>query len=100
MDSALFFAPIGSTWGQAHERRNELRMVREMCAHCPVRVECLEAGRDEAGWWGGLSERERRRLAQVRHDVDEQRENGENSDDCPHDVSHVAQIPGQRDGHA
>lgn len=33
---------------------------KRVCAACPVRVECLDAGRDEpVGLWGGLSPGER-----------------------------------------
>lgn len=35
--------------------------VRAVCAGCEVRSECLEfAGADRAGFWGGMSEKERR----------------------------------------
>lgn len=55
----LFF-PIGETGGyiaQAEEAKG-------VCAHCPVRITCLKAALDgnEAGVWGGMSERERRNL--------------------------------------
>lgn len=36
---------------------------RELCAGCPVRLECLSEGlrrRDSVGCWAGLSEQERR----------------------------------------
>lgn len=36
--------------------------ARATCQGCPVRAECREAGEAEPGVWGGLSERERRRL--------------------------------------
>lgn len=39
--------------------------VKRVCAACPVRVQCLDYAleRDERfGIWGGMSERERRRL--------------------------------------
>jgi len=33
---------------------------RKVCADCPVRVECAEAGRDEpVGMWGGLRPEQR-----------------------------------------
>lgn len=42
---------------------DDLRPAREVCATCPVREPCLEAARTERnGIWGGLSERERKRL--------------------------------------
>lgn len=56
-DPDLFF-PIGS----AHI---DLR-AREICNACPVRAECLDyaiTNNEQHGVWGGLSTRERRRLA-------------------------------------
>lgn len=41
------------------------RTAREVCAACPVRLECLVDALDHAisfGVWGGLTERERRAL--------------------------------------
>lgn len=41
-----------------------------MCAACPVRQDCLEqalATSERHGVWGGLSERERRRIRGQRH---------------------------------
>ena len=41
------------------------RQAREMCFHCPVRLECLADALDahvQFGVWGGLTERERRAL--------------------------------------
>ncbi len=50
------------------------RTAREVCAQCPVRRPCLDAGLHESyGVWGGLSElgrrRYRRRLEQQRSSV-------------------------------
>ena len=47
------------------EKGGSTREAKRVCASCPVRMECLEfaLGNDERfGIWGGLSERERRRL--------------------------------------
>lgn len=47
------------------EKGGSTREAKRVCAKCPVRETCLEAAmdRDERfGIWGGLSERERRRL--------------------------------------
>jgi WhiB family redox-sensing transcriptional regulator len=47
------------------EKGGSTREAKKICAGCPVRAECLEyaLGNDERfGIWGGLSERERRRL--------------------------------------
>ncbi len=47
------------------EKGGSTREAKSICATCEVRAECLEyaLGNDERfGIWGGLSERERRRL--------------------------------------
>jgi WhiB family transcriptional regulator, redox-sensing transcriptional regulator len=47
------------------EKGGSTREAKKICMSCEVRVECLEyaLGQDERfGIWGGLSERERRRL--------------------------------------
>jgi WhiB family redox-sensing transcriptional regulator len=44
-------------------------MAQRECAECSVRTECLEyalVNRIEHGVWGGVSERERRRILQRR----------------------------------
>ena len=54
-DSDLFFAP-----GGIQEHR-----AKAVCRSCPVRWECLAYAlryRVEHGLWGGLTERERRKL--------------------------------------
>jgi WhiB family redox-sensing transcriptional regulator len=46
-----------------------VELARQVCADCPVRVECLEYAlhfRIEHGVWGGASERERRRILRQR----------------------------------
>ena len=41
--------------------------AKRVCRGCPVQAECLEFGLHERyGVWGGLSERERRRVAAAR----------------------------------
>lgn len=43
--------------------------AKEICATCPVRKHCLEfalATREKHGVWGGLTERERRRVLRQR----------------------------------
>lgn len=43
-----------------------LRYAKFVCMGCPIRTECREEGLkmlDEVGVWGGLTERERRRVA-------------------------------------
>lgn len=47
------------------ERGESSREAKEICAACPVRIECLNYAlrNDERhGVWGGMTERERRRL--------------------------------------
>ncbi len=47
------------------EKGGSTREAKKVCLSCDVRVDCLEyaLGSDERfGIWGGLSERERRRL--------------------------------------
>jgi WhiB family redox-sensing transcriptional regulator len=47
------------------EKGGSTREAKRVCASCPVRMECLEfalANDERFGIWGGLSERERRRL--------------------------------------
>jgi WhiB family redox-sensing transcriptional regulator len=45
------------------ERGESLGPARAICATCPVAAQCAEAGAFEKyGVWGGLSERQRRRL--------------------------------------
>lgn len=49
------------------------RVVRQMCAGCPVRVECLADALDNQvsfGVWGGATERERRALLRRWPDVE------------------------------
>jgi WhiB family redox-sensing transcriptional regulator len=53
---ALFFPSLGGNVAKA----------RVLCSICPVRPECLAyalADPESAGVWGGISERERRKLA-------------------------------------
>ena len=47
------------------EKGGSTREAKRVCRSCPVRAECLEyalANDERFGIWGGLSERERRRL--------------------------------------
>ena len=62
-ESAWFTPPI--TGESPSERRVRERAAKQICARCPVRVECLDYAlrvNEPFGIWGGLSERERRRL--------------------------------------
>jgi len=46
--------------------------VRQACATCPVQAECLEyaIAEDLLGYWGGLSERQRRRILKPKRRTD------------------------------
>ncbi len=51
------------------ERGASTRRAKSICRACEVRVECLEyaiANSEKFGIWGGLSERERRRIRRER----------------------------------
>jgi WhiB family redox-sensing transcriptional regulator len=51
------------------ERGASTREAKEVCRGCVVREDCLEfalANGEKFGIWGGLSERERRRLRRAR----------------------------------
>ena len=64
-DLMLFFGPDGE---RQPERDIRERKAQQVCASCPVRIECLNYAlrRDERyGVWGGMSERERRRLKRM-----------------------------------
>lgn len=59
MDPELWFA----------ERGDSTREAKEVCRTCPVRLECREyamTNGEKWGVWGGLSERERRRMRSTR----------------------------------
>jgi WhiB family redox-sensing transcriptional regulator len=58
LDPSIFYPPS----------EEEAAEAKAICATCPVRQPCLEhalANRERDGVWGGLTERERRRL--LRH---------------------------------
>ena len=63
------------------ERGDNTRDAKAVCRGCPVRPECLEYALDNGdkfGIWGGMSERERRRLRQAhnreRHALQQEQE--------------------------
>lgn len=66
-DPALFFPERGDDV--------TVKQAKAVCATCPVRQECLEyaiAGAEKFGIWGGLSERERRRIRRTQYRALEQ----------------------------
>jgi WhiB family redox-sensing transcriptional regulator len=63
-DSGCFIPPLREE--SETERRARELAAKRVCAACPVRQECLEYAlrlREPFGIWGGLSETERRDLA-------------------------------------
>jgi WhiB family redox-sensing transcriptional regulator len=51
------------------EQGESVREARQVCLGCVVRAECLEfalANGEKFGIWGGMSERERRRIRRSR----------------------------------
>ncbi len=51
------------------EKGGSTREAKRICAECPVKEPCLEyalANDERFGIWGGLSERERRRVRRLR----------------------------------
>jgi WhiB family redox-sensing transcriptional regulator len=70
-DPMIFFPP--SAPSDAHVQR-----ILNICHPCPVRKECLDysLAHDELfGWWGGMSERERRRERKKRKSRGNRRDN-------------------------
>ena len=60
-DPELFYPPADAD--------DAAQPAKAICITCPVRVPCLEHAithREKQGVWGGLSERERRRLVRQR----------------------------------
>lgn len=58
-DPAIFFHPEGE---RGSARRNRDRAAQEICAGCPVLMQCREhalAAREPYGVWGGLTEADR-----------------------------------------
>jgi len=68
MDTALFYSwGTTSRRGRPASRRGDRYVdprLKQACARCPVRVECLEHALEhwEHGWWGGTSEDDRREM--------------------------------------
>ncbi|MDJ0385084.1 WhiB family transcriptional regulator [Streptomyces sp. G-G2] len=57
---ARFFHPAGE---RGEEREDRDAAAKRVCAHCPVRRDCLEhalRAQEVFGVWGGLTEDERR----------------------------------------
>ncbi|HEV3475014.1 MAG TPA: WhiB family transcriptional regulator [Actinomycetota bacterium] len=66
-ESELFFAP--NYFERKEEKEGREARAKAICAHCKVRVECLEyalRNREPHGIWGGLNEVERKALIRER----------------------------------
>jgi WhiB family redox-sensing transcriptional regulator len=51
------------------EKGGSTKAAKKICMACPERIDCLEAalaGEEKFGIWGGLTERERRRILRKR----------------------------------
>lgn len=62
-DPDLFFPRLGN------DAKAQARAAKEICAGCPVRVECLEYALvtpQKHGVWGGTTEKERIRIRRAR----------------------------------
>jgi len=60
--------PTDLFYPDTEENDDAAAPAKAICAECPVREACLEyalAAREKYGVWGGLTERERRRI--LRH---------------------------------
>ena len=60
MDTEMWFP---SSSGLQREDRKRVRVAQEVCASCPVRMQCLAFATrtGQRGIWGGLTEEQRRR---------------------------------------
>jgi WhiB family transcriptional regulator, redox-sensing transcriptional regulator len=60
---------VGGDWWYPEKGGDKGAPAKQICAQCPVTAECLEwalENRERYGVWGGVSERERRRLLRSR----------------------------------
>lgn len=67
VDINLFFPQTGS--GNSRSVLQIQAQAQAICNECPVESDCLEYAlktRQEHGMWGGVSERERKRILKVR----------------------------------
>lgn len=63
LESTAFVPPV--TGESARTRREREAMAKQICAACPVRMDCLDYAlrvHEPIGIWGGLNEPERKRL--------------------------------------
>ena len=89
LDPSIFF-PVGVT-GAAEQ---QIATAKQICASCPVRLECLEfaiSTKQNFGVWGGYDEEERRtmrrRLRQIQPPVRAAYEGDDVDVDAPVDLT-------------
>ena len=63
---SLFFGTIEEVPSERIRREKQAALF---CRGCEVRLDCLDAGKNEEGMWGGLTEAERRRLKTTTHNT-------------------------------
>ncbi len=62
-DGGFFYPPLHGE--RKKEKTMRERRAKNLCNHCPVRIECLDhalANDERYGIWGGLTDAERRGL--------------------------------------
>ena len=66
INTELFFLPAT----ELERRQFERKILRKVCAYCPIRLECLEVSvaYQEMGYWGGLAEIERKMIIKKQYD--------------------------------
>jgi len=67
VDTKLFFSTDEET---NSERLKREQRAKAFCAICPVTAECLEAGKNEDGIWGGKTRSERTGLTRHRQPLE------------------------------
>jgi len=66
------------------ERGASTRAAKQVCSDCKVRAQCLESAleyNEKFGIWGGLSERERRRVRRERVRTRREQDSGDDTDE-------------------
>lgn len=62
------FFPVRGEF-EENVRAGRLQPVRRICADCPVREPCAEVGGVQPGFWGGMSQRQRRAMRKAQRAV-------------------------------
>jgi WhiB family redox-sensing transcriptional regulator len=77
-DPSMFFHPDGERGRRLRQRE---RKAKQLCAQCPVVMQCLEHSlrfREPYGIWGGISERERHKI--LEHTIASERDRRSSTD--------------------